>query len=236
MVNGQLYKRSLNGLYLKCLTTQQGQYILAELHEEVCRNHQGSRTLAHKAYTQGYYLPTMKADAAAYVKKCDRCQRQAPVSRMPTQDLATITSPWPFTQWGIDIVRPLPTAPAQKKLLLVTIDYFNKWIKAEAFASIKDKDVVQFVWKNFVYRFGIPQSIVIDNGPQFDNDVCKNFCHELKIRNLYSTSWYPQSNGQAEASNKALLIALKKVYIRLRENGWMSYQEFFGPIGLPAGI
>ena len=41
----------------------------------VCGNHLGNRTLAHKAHTQGYYWPTMKVDAASYVKKCDHCQR-----------------------------------------------------------------------------------------------------------------------------------------------------------------
>ena len=59
-------------------------------------------------------------------------------------------------------------------------------------------------------RFGIPKSIVSDNGPQFDNRVYQNFCQELKIKNLYSTSRYPQSNGLVEASNKTLLTALKK--------------------------
>ena len=108
------------------------------------------------------------------------------------------------------MVGSLPTAPTQKKLLLVATDYFSKWIEAEDFTSIKDKDVVQFVWKNIICRFGIPQSIVTDNGPQFESGVHRNFCHELKIKNLYSTPWYPQSNGQAEASNKTLLTALKK--------------------------
>ena len=103
----------------------------------------------------------------------------------------------------------LPTAPAQKKLLLVAIDYFSKWIEADAFSSIKDRDVTRFIWKNIVCRFGIPRSIVSDNGPQFDSRVYRDFCQELKIRNLYSTPRYPQSNGQAEASNKTLLTALK---------------------------
>ena len=55
----------------------------------------------------------------------------------------------------MDIAGPLPTAPAQKKLLLTTTDYFIKWIEAEGFASIKDKDVTQFIWKNIVYLFDI---------------------------------------------------------------------------------
>ena len=55
LVNGQLYKRSLDDPYLKCLTTQQGQQALVELHEGICGNHLSCRTLAHKAHTQGYY-------------------------------------------------------------------------------------------------------------------------------------------------------------------------------------
>ena len=55
LVDGQLYKRSLGGPYLKCITPEQGQYVLVELHEGICGNHQGGRTLAHQAHTQGYY-------------------------------------------------------------------------------------------------------------------------------------------------------------------------------------
>ena len=150
--------------------------MLAELHEGICGNHPGGKTLAHRAHTQGYYWSTMRAGVTNYTKKCDRCQRLALVLKSPVQDLISITSPWPFAQWGIDIVGPLPTASTQKKLLLVATDYFSKWIKAEAFSSIKDKDVTQFIWKNIVCRFGIPKSIVSDNGPQFDNQVYRNFC------------------------------------------------------------
>ena len=71
LVNGQLFKRSLDRSYLKCLTIEQGQYVLVELHEGICGNHLGGRTLAYRAHTQGYYWPTMRSDAAAYVQKCD---------------------------------------------------------------------------------------------------------------------------------------------------------------------
>ena len=148
-----------------CLTPEQGQYVLAELHEGICKNHPGGRTLAHRAHTQGYYWPIMKSDTADYVKKCDPCQQMSPILKSLVQDLVSISSPWPFALWGIDIVGLLPTAPAQKKLLLVTTDYFNKWIEADAFSSIKDRDVTRFIWKNIVCRFGIPRSIVSNNGP-----------------------------------------------------------------------
>ncbi|RVW39249.1 Gag-Pol polyprotein [Vitis vinifera] len=130
---------------------------------------------------------------------------------MPSETLKPISGPWPFAQWGMDIVGPLPAAPAQKKFLLVATDYFSKWVEAEAYASIKDKDVTKFVWKNIVCRFGIPQTIIADNGPQFDSIAFRNFCSELNIRNSYFTPRYPQSNGQAEATNKTLITALKKM-------------------------
>ena len=67
-----------------------------------------------------------------------------------------------------------------------------------------------FVWKNIICWFGIPQAIVANNRPQFDSIAFRTFCSELKIKNLYSTPRYPQSNEQAEATNKTLLFMLKK--------------------------
>ena len=98
VVDGQLYKRSLGRPYLMCLTPEQGHYVLAELHEGICGNHPGGRTLAHRAHTQGYYWPTMKSDATDYVKKCYPCQRMSPILKSPVQDLVSISSPWPFAQ------------------------------------------------------------------------------------------------------------------------------------------
>ena len=184
--------------------------MMSELYEDICGNHLGGRTLAYQTHSQGYYWPTMKKYTKVYATKCDKCQRYAPVPHMPAKTLNLVTSPWPFTQWGMDIVGPLPTTAAQKKFLLVATDYFSKWVEAEAYASIKDKDVTKFVWKNIACRFGIPQTIIADNGPQFDNSTFKTFCSELNIKNLYYTPRYPQSNGQAEATNKTLLSALKK--------------------------
>ena len=68
----------------------------------------------------------------------------------------------------MDIVGPLPVVVAQKKFLLVATNYFSKWVEAEVYANIKDKDVSKFVWKNIIYRFGISQAIIANNGSRFD--------------------------------------------------------------------
>ena len=73
LVNRQLFKRSLDVSYIKCLTTKHGQYVFDELHEGICVNHPSGKTLALRAHTQVYYWPTMRSDVADYVRKCDRC-------------------------------------------------------------------------------------------------------------------------------------------------------------------
>ena len=98
LIDGQRFKRSFGGPYLKCRTLEQSQYVLAELHEGIYENQPGGITLAHRAHTQGYYWPTMKADATNYTRKCDRCQRLAPILKSSMQDLIFISSPWSFAQ------------------------------------------------------------------------------------------------------------------------------------------
>ena len=107
-----------------------------------------------------------------------------------------------------------------QKVLLIVIDYFSKWVEVEAYASIKDKEVSRFVWKNIVCRFEIPQAIIADNGPQFDSIAFRTFYSKLKIKNLYSTPCYSQSNGQTKVTNKTLLTALKKI-LELTKGKWV---------------
>ena len=105
--------------------------------------------------------------------------------------LNPINSPWPFVQWGLDIVGPFSRAIRNQKFVLVAVDYFTKWTEAEALANIRDVDVMKFVWRNIVTRFGLPKSLISDNGLQFYNKTFCEFCSNLGIRNKYSTLAYP---------------------------------------------
>ena len=75
--------------------------------------------------------------------------------------------------------------------MLVAVDYFTKWAEAEALANIRDVDVKKFVWRNIVTRFGVPDSLISDNGLQFDSQSFHEFCSNLGIKNRYSTPAYP---------------------------------------------
>ena len=97
-----------------------------------------------------------------------------------------------------------------KKYLLLSTDYFTKWVEAKPLANIRDVDAKRFVWKNIVTRFRVPHVLISDNGLQFDSKMFRKYCGELGITNRYSTPTYPQGNGQTEAVNKVMVSGLKK--------------------------
>ena len=78
-------------------------------------------------------------------------------------------------------------------------------MEAEALATITEKNVKSFVWKNIDCKYGIPRVLVSDNGKQFDNDSFRDFCSQIGIKNHYSSVAHLQANGQVEVINQSLL-------------------------------
>ena len=75
LIKVALYKRGFSYPYLRCLILEEVEYVMGEIHEGICGNHLGARSLVHKLVKAGYYWPTIQKDADAYVKTCDKCQR-----------------------------------------------------------------------------------------------------------------------------------------------------------------
>ena len=102
-----------------------------------------------------------------------------------------------------------PIAMRQLKFLILGIDYFTKWVEAEALATITEKNIWSFVWRNINCKYGIPRVLVSDNGKQFDNYSFRDFCSQLGIKNHYSFPSHPQANGQVEITNWSLFKIIK---------------------------
>ncbi|XP_014490482.1 uncharacterized protein LOC106753202 [Vigna radiata var. radiata] len=131
-VGDDLYRRGYTTPLLKCLFDEETKYVMQELHHGVCGSHLGKRMMKAKILRAGFYWPSMEQDCAAFVQKCISCQSHGHNLRIPPSELHEIISPWPFAQWGMHIAGPLPVGKAQCKYLLVAVDYFTKWIEAEA--------------------------------------------------------------------------------------------------------
>ncbi|KAK9071857.1 hypothetical protein SSX86_008287 [Deinandra increscens subsp. villosa] len=210
IIDNILYRRSLAGVYLRCLEKSEALEVLEDIHSGDCGNHTGGRALFSKVLRFGYYWPTMKRDAASFSQKCDACQRHGNILHQPAEHLHPIVSPRPFMKWGMDIVGKLPKAPGGKVFMLAMTDYFSKWIEAEAYVQVREKEVISFIKRNILTRFGIPAEIICDNGSQFIGKRTTSFCESWGIKMITSTPVHPQANGQAESSNKIIINNLKR--------------------------
>jgi ribonuclease HI len=119
LVNDQLYRRGFAIPLLKCVEEKKVDYVLTEIHEGINGQHIGGRSLARKALRARYYWPSMQTNAKEHVKKCDKCQRHGDMHLAPPNELKSLSSPWPFAWWGMDILGPFPVASRQNKYLIV---------------------------------------------------------------------------------------------------------------------
>jgi transposase InsO family protein len=128
--------------------------------------------------------------------------------------LRTIPVAWPFTQWGLDQVGPLPkSSRGGHTYLLVAIDKFSKWIEAVPVTNQEATTVVKF-FESIIYRYGVPNSIITDNGTIFTSGEFQDFAKELGIKIKYASVAHPKSNGQVEKANRLVCAGLKKRLLR----------------------
>jgi transposase InsO family protein len=175
------------------------------------------------AFRQGFYWPTAVADATRIVRSCQGCQFYARQTHLPAQALQTIPITWSFAVWGLDLVGPLQKAPGGFSHLLVAIDKFSKWIEVRPLTSIRSEQAVAF-FTNIIHRFGVPNSIITDNGTQFTGKKFLDFCEDHHIRVDWAVIAHPMTNGQVEHANGMILQGLKpRIYNDLNKFGkrWM---------------
>ncbi len=133
---GTLYKKSPHHVLLRCVDEAEASTIIEDIHGGECGPHMNGLMLAKKILRSGYYWSTMETDCCQHVKKCHTCQSYANIIKAPTFELHNLTTPWPFSMWGIDVVGPMPQKAANGHLyIIVAIDYFTKWVEAISLAA-----------------------------------------------------------------------------------------------------
>ena len=144
----------LQGCFHGCVSPEEGQEILREIHEGDCGHHGGSKSLVSKAFRHGFYWLTAHTDAEDLVNKCHGCQKFSRQAHMPAQELRMIPITWPFAVWGLDMVEPFKISKDKKTHLLVAVDEFTKWVEAEPVSKCDAAKAFQFMKKvSFVLAF-----------------------------------------------------------------------------------
>jgi transposase InsO family protein len=120
-------------------------------------------------------------DAKNIVEQCNACQCFATKPHAPASELRTIPVAWPFAQWGLDQVGPLPkSSRGGHTYLLVVVDKFSKWIEEVPVTNQEATTTVKF-FESITCRYGVPNSIITDNGTNFTSGEFQEFAKELGI-------------------------------------------------------
>ena len=121
-------------------------------------------------------------------------------SHQPASALKTIPIAWPFAVWGLDMVGPFKKARGGMTHLLVAIDKFTKWIEARPIKKPDGPTAVRFI-ADIGCQYGVPNSIITNNGTNFAKGALARYAFEHGIRLDVASVAHPQSNGQVERAN-----------------------------------
>ena len=234
-----LYRHCADQVIRRCVPEDEMHSILNHCHTLSCGGHFGGQRTAAKVLQSGFYWPSLFKDAHQFVSTCDKCQRMGNISRKDEPPMHPILEVELFDLWGIDFMGPFP-ASYNNLYILLAVDYVSKWVEAIPTRTNDAKVVAQFLRSNIFSRFGTPRALITDNGTHFCNKVIDKVLQKYGVRHRTSLAYHPQSNGQAEVSNREIKYILEKTVNSSRKDWakkiddalWAYRTAFKTPLGM----
>jgi hypothetical protein len=138
----------------------------------------------------------MIAGCFKYYKVCQVCQKFGNLQLVPTSELHHIIKHWPFRGWGLYFVGEIHLSPSKgHRFVLVATDYFTKWTESVALKNMTHKEVTEFITEHIIHRFGISQTLAMDQETSFMSNEVREYAKLYKIKLLNSSLYYAQANG-----------------------------------------
>jgi len=169
-----------------------------------------------------YYWPSLAADVFGWVAACPTCAKNRLMGTQSIASMRLFPATEPFAALAIDLLGPLPRTPEGYEYILVICDRSSKFTRAVPLKDISALDVLSAFLDTWVASYGIPDSVLSDNGPQFAAVLWQGVLKALGIDTNYATPYHPQTNGQVERFNKKLVQQLRH-YVSDRVVTWSRY-------------
>ena len=149
------------------------------------------------------WWPGIDKEAENLCRQCMSCQLVgSSVPPTPITPTKLPDSPWKFC--SVDLLGPIPDG----RSIIIVIDYYSRLFEAGFLGSTKTGKVVSFL-ENVFARYGYPEMLRSDNGPQFVSSEFQSYLAECSIKWISTTPLWPQANGQVERTNRSVLKTLR---------------------------
>ncbi|KAJ8376080.1 hypothetical protein SKAU_G00066600 [Synaphobranchus kaupii] len=156
-----------------------------------------------------FYWPGVKKAVEDYCRSCPDWQQVVPRphQKSPLIPLPIISGP--FSRIGMDLVGPLPRSSRGHQYILVVLDYATRYPEAIPLRTMATKGIARELMLLFS-RVGLPEEILTDQGTPFMSRIMRDLCQLMKVTQLRTSVYHPQTDGLVERFNQTLKKMLKK--------------------------
>ncbi|CAF4378294.1 unnamed protein product, partial [Rotaria sp. Silwood2] len=200
--------------------------LLQFYHNDPLSGHFGVRRTYLKIKNK-FWWPKMKQSISKYIQSCLPCQQyNINRSKKPGQLYPIPVPEGPYQLIGIDYCGPFKKTPSGNLYVLCITDYFTRWVTAIALPDCSAQTTAQALFKEYICRYGVPKSILSDQGTHFKNQLMEAMAKLIGYNHIFSSVYHPQTNGMVERFNATFVPQIAKLQNR-ENNNW---DEFLSPV------
>ena len=224
--HGIICRRSnLDGALQRVVPLSLRERVLYLSHYQLLAGHPGGYKM-YATLRREYYWPFMANDTYDFVRKCKSCIKVRGITRRHSRKLKLFPATGPLDFVAMDFLGPLPRTKSGNQHVLVITDRFTKLCRAIPLRNTKAVTTAKTFLEAWVYAYGPPRFLLTDNGRNFTSKFFQSICLAVGTKNLFTTAYHPQTNGQAERFNRTLVTRLRH-FVAEHQSNW---DEFVQPL------
>ena len=167
-----------------------------------------------------YYWPGMETEIKQWCNDCNLCATRRDTgkrTKVPLKPIPPASAPMETT--AMDVLGPLPETVNGNKYIIVFCDYFTKWVEAYPMSDQKAETIAQIFVEKIIFRYGVPQKLITDQGTNFMSDLFDAISKIFGILRIHTSPYHPQTDGLVERFNRTLANMLSS-YTNSQQTDW----------------